>query len=72
MCKADTSPITFQWTQNSRVPETDFMTKHECVNWEKMVSWMEQHRVDIYAEGVLTHPLYGKCFFHKVKRSQAC
>lgn len=62
MCRGDTSPITFKWTANSRVPETDFMTKHECVNWDVMDSWMSSRRVNIYGEGVLTHPIYGKFF----------
>jgi adenine deaminase len=60
MCRADLSPMTFFWTMNSRVPETDFAANHECANWDKVEEWLEERRVDIYAPGVLNHPVYGK------------
>ncbi|KND91184.1 hypothetical protein TOPH_04037 [Tolypocladium ophioglossoides CBS 100239] len=59
MCRADLSPMTFFWTPNSRVPETDFNTPHECVNWDKVEAWLEERRIDIYAPGVLNHPVFG-------------
>lgn len=59
MCRGDTSPFTFRWTPNSRVPETDFVADHECVDWERMESWMEEHKVNIYEHGVLVHPEFG-------------
>lgn len=59
MCRADMSPMTFFWTPNSRVPETDFATNHECANWGMVERWLEDRRVDIYAEGELNHPVYG-------------
>lgn len=60
MCRADLSPMTFFWTPNSRVPETDFNTPHECVNWDGVQEWFNERRVDIYQPGVLNHPVFGK------------
>ncbi|KAI0432185.1 hypothetical protein F5Y09DRAFT_166537 [Xylaria sp. FL1042] len=62
MCRADMSPMTFDWTLKSRVPEANFDTDHECINWNKVEAWLEERRVDIYAPGILNHPVYGPSY----------
>ncbi|KAF4637013.1 hypothetical protein G7Y89_g1076 [Cudoniella acicularis] len=59
-CRADTTIITYWWTDKSRVPETDFYGEHECINWDMFEAWADQHTVDIYVPGELNHPKYAE------------
>ncbi|PWY74372.1 hypothetical protein BO70DRAFT_381454 [Aspergillus heteromorphus CBS 117.55] len=51
MCRADTSMITYWWTDVSRVPETDFFGYHQCVNWDHLQEWFKNRYVNIYETG---------------------
>lgn len=59
MCRGDTSPITFFWQDDTLLPKTDFQTDHQCVNWEKLDEWVMERTVDVFAPGILTHPILG-------------
>ncbi|PMD16627.1 hypothetical protein NA56DRAFT_305974 [Hyaloscypha hepaticicola] len=61
-CRADSTIITYWWTEKSRVPETNFYGHHECINWDKFEAWADQHSVDIYVPGELNHPIYGQSY----------
>lgn len=59
ICRADTSMITYWWTDVSRVPETDFFGYHQCVNWDLLMTWFKERYVNVYETGILNHPKYG-------------
>lgn len=62
ICRADTSMITYWWTDVSRVPETDFFGYHQCVNWDLLMTWFKERYVNVYETGILNHPKYGQTY----------
>ncbi|KAI9640533.1 hypothetical protein NHQ30_010831 [Ciborinia camelliae] len=61
-CRANTAIVTYRWTEESRVPQTNYHAEAECMNWEKVEAWADRHRVDISVPGELNHPTYGQSY----------
>ncbi|PPQ80082.1 hypothetical protein CVT26_011529 [Gymnopilus dilepis] len=47
MCNADTAMITFEWVRGFSVEYPDFNTRHQCRNFEKIITWQNDHGVDV-------------------------
>ena len=60
MCRGDSTLITFHWGHTVKLPQPDFTLEHECVNWDSLVGWVEQHSINVFEEGMLVHPTLGR------------
>lgn len=49
-----------RWGKHQAIPLGDFRSPHECVNWNNLNSWSKERSVDVFAPGVLVHPIHGK------------
>ncbi|KAL2063094.1 hypothetical protein VTL71DRAFT_6166 [Oculimacula yallundae] len=59
LCQADTTPITMLWHDDFYRPIANMTSPHECVNWDRLMEWVEPHAVDLAQEGYLVHPKTG-------------
>ncbi|KAI1742668.1 hypothetical protein F4680DRAFT_445705 [Xylaria scruposa] len=59
MCKADETPLTMIWFDESILPGGNRTIAHECKNWDMLIKGMEQVKVDPFTPGLLVHPKYG-------------
>jgi hypothetical protein len=59
MCKADETPLTMIWFDNSILPGGNRTVAHECVNWDRLLEGMDEIKVDPFEPGVLVHPKFG-------------
>ncbi|SPQ23069.1 2718d2ac-2974-4226-8370-f84f2e3dcb32 [Thermothielavioides terrestris] len=59
MCKADETPLTMIWFDNSILPGGNRTIAHECVNWDRLLRGMDEIKVDPFEPGVLVHPKFG-------------
>ncbi|EMR71682.1 putative tat pathway signal sequence protein [Eutypa lata UCREL1] len=59
MCKADETPLTMIWFNESILPGGNRTIAHECVNWELLLEGMEKNKVDPFTPGLLVHPKFG-------------
>ncbi|KDR68280.1 hypothetical protein GALMADRAFT_78890, partial [Galerina marginata CBS 339.88] len=47
MCSADVGMITFEWVRGFNSPYPDFNTRHQCRNFEKILSWASDNAVHV-------------------------
>ncbi|KAI1325140.1 hypothetical protein F5Y16DRAFT_378939 [Xylariaceae sp. FL0255] len=59
MCKADETPLTMIWFDESILPGGNRTIAHECKNWDTLIDGMERVKVDPFTPGLLVHPKYG-------------
>ncbi|KAK4508358.1 hypothetical protein PRZ48_002096 [Zasmidium cellare] len=59
LCHADTGLITYEWTSSTRIPLAN-ITRHQCVDWERLSGWVEERSVDMLRPGWLVHPTLGE------------
>ncbi|KAJ4291991.1 hypothetical protein N0V90_009890 [Kalmusia sp. IMI 367209] len=59
MCKADETPLTMIWFNESILPGGNRTIAHECVNWDRLLEGMEKNKVDPFEPGLLVHPKFG-------------
>ncbi|KAK8014235.1 hypothetical protein PG990_007531 [Apiospora arundinis] len=59
MCKADETPLTMFWFDESIMPGGNRTIAHECVNWDRLLEGMEANKVDPFTPGLLVHPKHG-------------
>lgn len=59
MCKADETPLTMIWFDESILPGGNRTIAHECKNWDTLIEGMEEVKVDPFTPGLLVHPKYG-------------
>jgi hypothetical protein len=59
MCQADTTVLTMMWSDHSVRPIGNLTAPHECVNWDRLMEWVEPNSRDLAAEGWLVHPKFG-------------
>ncbi|KAI1270552.1 hypothetical protein F5Y18DRAFT_422047 [Xylariaceae sp. FL1019] len=59
MCKADETPLTMYWFDESILPGGNRTIAHECKNWDTLIEGMEKVKVDPFTPGLLVHPKYG-------------
>ncbi|KAI0016303.1 hypothetical protein F4780DRAFT_697121 [Xylariomycetidae sp. FL0641] len=59
MCKADETPLTMIWFNESILPGGNRTTAHECVNWDRLLQGMDTIKVDPFTPGLLVHPKFG-------------
>jgi hypothetical protein len=62
-CQGDITLLTMRWGKHQAIPLGNFDHLHECVNWDRLQDWSKERSMDMYAEGVLVHPVYGKLPF---------
>jgi hypothetical protein len=49
-----------RWGKHQAIPLGNFSAPHECVNWDRLQEWSKERSMDMFADGVLVHPVYGK------------
>lgn len=59
MCKADETPLTLRWLDNTPLPTGNRSIEHECVNWDRITEGLEKYKVDPFVPGVFVHPKFG-------------
>ncbi|KAI0148692.1 hypothetical protein GGR57DRAFT_474021 [Xylariaceae sp. FL1272] len=59
MCKADETPLTMYWFDESILPGGNRTIAHECKSWDTLIEGMEKVKVDPFTPGLLVHPKYG-------------
>jgi len=59
MCQGDTTLLTMKWADTGARPIGNLTSPHECVNWDRLMEWVEPNSVDVFANGVLVHPKFG-------------
>ena len=57
MCRADISLTTFQWGEEDPRPQAEFLSSHDCVNWDNLVTWAKDRIVDSAGMGELINPV---------------
>jgi hypothetical protein len=45
MCASDVTMITHDWVEGKDTPVPDFNVHHQCRNFEKVLDWVDEHRV---------------------------
>lgn len=45
MCAGDVTMITHDWVEGKDTPVPDFNVHHQCRNFEKVLDWVDEHRV---------------------------
>ncbi|KAF7532289.1 hypothetical protein G7054_g8111 [Neopestalotiopsis clavispora] len=54
LCRGDTTLTTFQWSDaKPGLLETEYPVPRQCVNWDELLQWSEEHAVDITENGLL-------------------
>lgn len=61
-CNADLSILPMQWGPTTRTPIGLDGGHHQCVQWEKIDSWMKERSLDVFAPGVIVHPTLGEAY----------
>lgn len=61
-CQGDITLLTMRWGKYQAVPLGNFSAPHECVNWDSLQDWSKERSLDMFAEGMLVHPIYGASF----------
>ncbi|KAM3548793.1 hypothetical protein MY1884_009024, partial [Beauveria asiatica] len=62
MCQGDTTVLTMKWEDGGARPIGNLTSPHECVNWDRLMEWVVPNSRDVFADGMLVHPLYGPLF----------
>ncbi|KAG1895141.1 uncharacterized protein F5891DRAFT_696520 [Suillus fuscotomentosus] len=47
MCRADVTMLTYDWVEGVKDPFPNFRIPHRCRNLEKVLDWVDAHRVDV-------------------------
>ncbi|KAG2744072.1 hypothetical protein P692DRAFT_20744630 [Suillus brevipes Sb2] len=47
MCRSDATMLTYDWVEGLQNPVPDFNILHRCRNFEKILDWVDKHRVII-------------------------
>ncbi|KAG2127963.1 hypothetical protein DEU56DRAFT_742122, partial [Suillus clintonianus] len=45
MCRGDVSMVTYDWVEGDELPSPNFDVPHQCRNFEKILDWVDEHRV---------------------------
>ncbi|KAG1787783.1 uncharacterized protein HD556DRAFT_940453 [Suillus plorans] len=45
MCRGDVTMLTYDWVEGVEDPFPNFNTPHRCRNFEKVLNWVDEHRV---------------------------
>lgn len=45
MCRGDATMLTYDWVEGLQNPVPDFNVLHQCRNFEKILDWVDEHRV---------------------------
>ncbi|PWY65995.1 hypothetical protein BO70DRAFT_366615 [Aspergillus heteromorphus CBS 117.55] len=59
MCQGDTTVLTMMWADYRLRPIGNLTSPHECVNWDRLMEWVEPNSRDLTQEGWLVHPKFG-------------
>ncbi|KAF2103602.1 hypothetical protein NA57DRAFT_72581 [Rhizodiscina lignyota] len=58
-CSADVSLMPWNWIRGYALPWPDFRAKHECRNWDDIVAWALDRKLDTEKPGIWVHPELG-------------
>ncbi|KAG1810546.1 uncharacterized protein BJ212DRAFT_1279090, partial [Suillus subaureus] len=47
MCRGDVAMLTYDWVEGLENPFPNFNVPHQCRNFEKVLNWVDEHRVFI-------------------------
>ncbi|KAG0700057.1 hypothetical protein DFH29DRAFT_808109, partial [Suillus ampliporus] len=47
MCRGDVAMLTYDWIKGFKDPFPNFNVRHQCRNFEKVLDWVDEHRVVI-------------------------
>lgn len=47
MCRSDVTMVTYDWVEGFDDPYPSFSVPHQCRNFEKILDWVEDHRVHL-------------------------
>ncbi|KAI1185421.1 hypothetical protein F5B17DRAFT_32940 [Nemania serpens] len=61
-CQADITIGTFTWGKHTTSPLGNLTAKHECVNWDSLITWSQGRSIDVFEPGLLTHPTLGPAY----------
>ncbi|KAI0602334.1 hypothetical protein F4775DRAFT_588567 [Biscogniauxia sp. FL1348] len=64
MCQGDATLLTMKWALHGALPIGNLSTPHECVSWDLLVEGAASMSVDVFADGMLTHPTFGPVFIN--------
>lgn len=59
MCQADTTIETMLWDNKKLLPLHNVTSTQKCVSWDSILNYAKDNNVDVRAEGMLVHPVYG-------------
>ncbi|KAG2068285.1 hypothetical protein BDR04DRAFT_1079564 [Suillus decipiens] len=45
MCRGDVTMVTYDWVEGAEYPTPDFNVLHQCRNFQKILDWVDKHRV---------------------------
>jgi hypothetical protein len=45
MCRSDVAMVTYDWVEGIEDPFPNFNVPHRCRNFEKLLDWVDEHRV---------------------------
>ena len=45
MCRGDVTMVTYDWVKGAKDPFPHFNIPHKCRNLEKILDWVDEHRV---------------------------
>lgn len=45
MCRSDATMLTYDWVEGLPNPVPDLSSLHQCRNFEKILDWVDEHRV---------------------------
>ncbi|KAI1183513.1 hypothetical protein F5B17DRAFT_448291 [Nemania serpens] len=62
MCQGDPTLLTMKWSRRNPLPIGNLTSPHECVNWDRLMEWVQPNSIDVLQDGILVHPENGPVF----------
>ncbi|KAB5515354.1 hypothetical protein GE09DRAFT_1160167 [Coniochaeta sp. 2T2.1] len=62
MCKADVTIETMLWSPKHSLPLHNVTSTHQCVRWDSIEEYARRNNEDVFADGMLVHPVYGAVY----------
>ncbi|KAG2363208.1 hypothetical protein BDR07DRAFT_1404903 [Suillus spraguei] len=53
MCRGDVTMLTYDWVKGLKDPFPNFNIPHRCRNFEKVLDWVDEHRVFVHQSDVV-------------------
>jgi len=56
MCNANTDLYTLTWLETQQRPFPDFSVNKKCVDWDAIIRWRDEHKLDVFKAGSVRKP----------------